>query len=161
MLDLPNSSIWNFLQCLFGLIFFWRQCVGAFHGEQLYKKTICWMRIPLSVNVSEVFGNNCIQLCKQTRRIHNSSSNNWFSSPRKGVSTFQREEYVFILLFENFASLKTYCTVTHWSDWTHISLKWRKKYPIPIELRQRGGELDMQGGENFNARRYYRRITRN
>ena len=62
MLDLPNSSIWNFLQCLFGLIFFWPKCVGAFHGEQLYKKPICWMRIPLSVNVSEIFGNNCIQL---------------------------------------------------------------------------------------------------
>ena len=62
MLDVPNSSIWNFLQCLLGVIFFWPKCVGAFHGEQLYKKNICWMRIPLSVNVSEIFGNNCIQL---------------------------------------------------------------------------------------------------
>ncbi len=75
MLHLPNSSIWNFLQCFFGLIFIWPKCGGAFHGDN-------WAfhgdKIPIN--------------CKQTRRIHNSSANNWFSSPRKGVSTFQIEE---------------------------------------------------------------------
>ena len=61
--------------------------------------------------------------------------------------SFNRSSFFYLKIF---ASLKTYCTVT--------SLKW-KKHPIPIELRQRGGELDMQGGENYNARRYYRRMT--
>ena len=162
MLDLPNSSIWNFLQCLFGLNFFLApMCWSISRGASVQKNNM--------LNENSSFRKCIGGIRKQLySTLQTDSKNSQFFlkqltpiPPERSIHISKRRIRLHSSIWKFWITENLLCSNSLVGLDTHFAEMEEKKHPIPIELRQRGGELDMQGGENYNARRYYRRTTLN